>query len=256
VRGRSFRGPPPPNQGYHPTMTPPPAMADDIFGPDDDPRPATAEPDRLRLLRSFIVNHYRISDSPTSRIDGDLMARAFAVYSAVPNQEPQQRHRFYDDLRAMGLLVRPATNNRMTVFGVEELPHAAPELQQLEARWPDLAAQRQDQIIDRAVLAAQQAVHNTLVLTPAVIEESVNTTLEIMRTSRDEGRRLQAAAQIMSRGIPQLKAKEIDPVTIEAVTNGPRLSLLEVEAVLRANLVDGDGRVSGKGVDPDVAEGL
>jgi len=193
--------------------------------------PPTTEDTRIQILREFILEFYRIAGNPSARLDGDTFARRFAVFADQRDLPPVSRQRLYADLRALGLIVQPGAANRTQIFGVEEAPHAPQILARLDDGWPALSAQFDEARIDRAVSRARDAVRDTLHLVPAVIEEAVDTTLQIMRTSQDEGRRLMAANMIMSRGIPQLKAREPELQAIDIEVKN-RATLHEIEEIL------------------------
>jgi hypothetical protein len=201
---------------------------------DPTPTPTVQEAAHFALLRQFVVDCYRISPTPTSRIDGAAFVRRFAVFADQRDVPPPPAHLVYTHLRAMGLVVQRHSQNRMTLFGIEEQPHAATPLGELDAAWPDLADRAADRSADRAVSRALQAVQTTLALAPAVIEESADLLLEVMRTSQDEDRRVRIALAFLDRGIAKVRPREVDEnPAIEAQAIESRPALADIVAVLK-----------------------
>jgi hypothetical protein len=197
------------------------------------PQPLLEDVDRLQVLRSFLLEHFELDpDDPRAQIDGHQMAGTFAVYATDRALPPQNRSRFYQDLRSLGLLVGPGTGNRTKIHGVRPRPHATGQLTALEARWPtiadDLAAYRRD----RAVESAHQAVAGTLQFTRQVAEEAADTIVELMRESKDVNLRARMANLILDRTIPAVRARDIADPAIEISAAIARPALADVEALL------------------------
>jgi hypothetical protein len=194
--------------------------------------PLVEDHPRLALLRQFLLEHYRVSPLPTARLDGAATYNAFANWLAQqdpPAIPPPSRQRFYDDVRSLGIPVAAGTGNRTQLRGIEERPHQAPALARLQSV-PPPPPRREDTVFDRSA----QALADTIVLHRDIVTEAVATTLAIMRESADEGRRLQAAAALMDRGIPRLKAREVDPnPAIDVPSAGARPTLVEVMEIIR-----------------------
>ena len=193
---------------------------------------------RLQSLRGFIDAHYQRSEYEAHKVDGASMFRNHAVWAHERDLEIPTRQAFYNDLRALGFLVRPHTANRTTVFGIVEKPTARHAVATLEASWPEVAMTVQERKAETKVARqARQAVEDALVIKREFTEEALGVAVSIMRESLDEGRRLQAAAMILDRTIPKLRARveeDDEPDEDEEVVEVPeviRATVAEAEAL-------------------------
>jgi hypothetical protein len=212
------------------------AMAD--HDPLDDDPPLEDHP-RLAHLRAFLIEHYQAAHSPTARVDGANLCRAFAGHlhqHAAPELQASNQ-RTYDDLRALGFAVGAGTGNRTQVYGLEPKIHAAPLLAQLAAILPPV----DDPAAPPPVQRAQAILTDTVAVSRQLVEEAVGIVVDIMRNSLDEGRRLQAATEIVSRGIPKLKAKEVGPATIDVEPGVTRPTVAEVQHLITTRLAKEPG---------------
>lgn len=198
--------------------------------------PLTENNPRLQSLTEFLDGHYVRSDYDGHKVDGDAIFRNHAVWAHERELEIPTRQAFYNDLRALGFVVRPHTSNRTTVFGIVEKPTARHAVATLEAQWPEVAMTVQERKAEtKLAKQARQAVEDALVIRREFTEEALAEVLSIMRESIDEGRRLQAAAMILDRTIPKLRARVEDDETEEE-----EQEVIEVPEVIRTSVAEAE----------------
>jgi hypothetical protein len=225
-------------------MTPPPAMADDIFGPDDDPAtdepPQSAiEPDPLiAFVDRFTVPH------PDQRLDAADLLKAYLGWCLhhPSHSHPPSNAAAYSRLRLQGHNVVRGAGNRQWIAGRTLAPHVLPEYQRFMGLADDPAARQAltvptEVTVLGADLRREAARYGREALAP-LYAKAVAVLRETMEDPDPRVRQISAKA-VLNKFVPDVKGREPEDDVIDVPATISKPALVEVEALIRAKLAQG-----------------